>query len=909
MATAGNIIGKVAVLQGQAFARAKDGTQRKLKVGDAVFENEVIVTAENSRVELEFDNGKIFLLRAKETVTLDSAVIGSELPENRNAALLDRVGELADITRAIAEGSSLDQLLEETAAGLTGGGGNDGGHNFVQLLRIAEALDPAGHNYHFNPNDLGFDLPPGGGVPDGVPSVPTTASTTDTTAGTITLDEISADVLTAAERGLPLTISGTTTGIEDGQVATVNFNGNNYTGIVTAGVFSVTVPAVDVALLADTTTWATASVSDAAGNPATPDTEDVHTTDTTAGTITLDEISADVLTAAERGLPLTISGTTTGIEDGQVATVNFNGNNYTGIVTAGVFSVTVPAVDVALLADTTTYTATASVSDAAGNPATRTPKTSTPPIPPPAPSRSTRSAPMSSPPPSAACPDHQRHHHRHRGRPGRHRQFQRQQLHRHRHRRRLQRHRARRRCRPARRYHHLHGHRFGLRRGRQPGHPGHRRRPHHRYHRRHHHARQDQRRCPHRRRARPAPDHQRHHHRHRGRPGRHRQFQRQQLHRHRHRRRLQRHRAPPSMSPCSPIPPPTRPPLRSPTRPATRPPRTPKTSTTDTTAGTITLDEISADVLTAAERGLPLTISGTTTGIEDGPGRHRQFSTATTTPASSPPASSASPYPPSMSPCSPIPPPTRPPLRSPTRPATGHPGHRRRPHHHTTAGTITLDETSDDVLTAAERGLPPTISGTTTGIEDGPVATVNFNGNNYPGIVTAGVFRVTVPAVAVALLADTTTCGHRFRSPTRPATRPPRTPKTSTTTDTTAGTITLDEISADPLTAAERGLPLTISGTTTGIEDGQVATVTFNSNNYTGIVTAGVFQRHRAAVDVAPARRYHHHDGHRFGLRRGRQPSHPGHRRRPHHRYHRRHHHARRDQRRCPHRRRARPAP
>ncbi|MBK7136278.1 MAG: hypothetical protein IPH73_08710 [Rhodocyclales bacterium] len=159
-------------------------------------------------------------------------------------------------------------------------------------------------------------------------------------------------------------------------------------------------------MLADTTTYtATASVSDAAGNPATPDTEDVHTTDTTAGTITLDEISADVLTAAERGLPLTISGTTTGIEDGQVATVNFNGNNYTGIVTAGVFSVTVPAVDVALLADTTTYSATASGLRRGRQPGPpRTPKTSTPPIPPPAPSRSTRSAPMSSPPPSAACP-------------------------------------------------------------------------------------------------------------------------------------------------------------------------------------------------------------------------------------------------------------------------------------------------------------------------------------------------------------------------------------------------------------------------------------------------------------------------------------------------------------------------
>ena len=200
-------------------------------------------------------------------------------------------------------------------------------------------------------------------------------------------------MITAAERGADLVISGTTTGIEDGQVATVNFNGNNYTGTVTGGVFSVTVPAAAVALLADTTTYvATASVSDAAGNAATPDTEDVHTTDTTAGTITLDEISNDVITAAERGADLVISGTTTGIEDGQVATVNFNGNNYTGTVTGGVFSVTVPAAAVALLADTTTYVATASSPTPPATPRPRIPRTSTPPIPPPAPSRSTRSA-------------------------------------------------------------------------------------------------------------------------------------------------------------------------------------------------------------------------------------------------------------------------------------------------------------------------------------------------------------------------------------------------------------------------------------------------------------------------------------------------------------------------------------
>ncbi|MDP3539235.1 MAG: type I secretion C-terminal target domain-containing protein, partial [Azonexus sp.] len=55
----------------------------------------------------------------------------------------------------------------------------------------------------------------------------------------------------------------------------------------TGGVFSVTVPAVDVALLSDTTTYvATANVQDLAGNAAPSDTENVHTTDTVAPAIT-----------------------------------------------------------------------------------------------------------------------------------------------------------------------------------------------------------------------------------------------------------------------------------------------------------------------------------------------------------------------------------------------------------------------------------------------------------------------------------------------------------------------------------------------------------------------------------------------------------------------------------------------
>ncbi|MBU0750531.1 MAG: retention module-containing protein, partial [Gammaproteobacteria bacterium] len=152
MAQEGKVVGIVALVEGQVFARAADGTQRQLKVGDPVFEGDVLLTGADSRVELTFDNGNKFLLREKESVTLDSAVIGGELPDARDVALLGRVSESTDIARAIAEGSSLDQLLEETAANLGGGAGTDG-HGFVQLLRIVEALAPP--DYQFGSSGLG----------------------------------------------------------------------------------------------------------------------------------------------------------------------------------------------------------------------------------------------------------------------------------------------------------------------------------------------------------------------------------------------------------------------------------------------------------------------------------------------------------------------------------------------------------------------------------------------------------------------------------------------------------------------------------------------------------------------------------------------------------------------------------
>jgi hypothetical protein len=166
-----NAVGKVALLEGQAFVRGNDGSQRALKVGDTVMEGDVIVTASGSRVELAFDSGRDLLVREKETVTLDKSVLGVDLPEGHDAALLDRISETAAITRAIAEGSSLDDLLEETSAGLSGGSGEEG-HDFVQLLRIVEAVPPASYEYGTGRGYVPPELIGGNAWPDVNPNAP-----------------------------------------------------------------------------------------------------------------------------------------------------------------------------------------------------------------------------------------------------------------------------------------------------------------------------------------------------------------------------------------------------------------------------------------------------------------------------------------------------------------------------------------------------------------------------------------------------------------------------------------------------------------------------------------------------------------------------------------------------------------
>jgi VCBS repeat-containing protein len=486
-------VARVSAIQGQAFAKGKDGELRALRIGDPVFEGDVLVTADGSRVDLASADGRTLVVRANETLSVDAEVAGSVKPDAADSSIQVAATDVNKVIKAINQGGSLDELLEETAAG-EGAGGADGGPTFVRLLRITENVDPlafefgtvrtypvdevlgragstadgliglvearlAGQSavavvvavggsvpidtvapsvvvdivdaslnsgdkvsavtFTFSDAPVGFTLADttavggtlSGLTPTADPKVFTaTFTATDSFTGTgsvsvanasytnaagnpgagrsdtvpidtappiptITIGVVAGDDIIDDAEDNSVTLSGTTSGVENGQtvsVTLVNAGGTVvYSGIATVSGNAWSLPGVDLSALPDGASYTvTASVSDAAGNAATPATRSVSTVDTTAGTITLDEISGDVITAAERGLPLTISGTTTGIENGQVASVVFNGKTYTGIVTGGVFSVTVPLADVALLSDSTTYVATASVSDLAGNAAT-----------------------------------------------------------------------------------------------------------------------------------------------------------------------------------------------------------------------------------------------------------------------------------------------------------------------------------------------------------------------------------------------------------------------------------------------------------------------------------------------------------------------------------------------------------
>ncbi|MDP3979358.1 MAG: retention module-containing protein, partial [Pseudomonas sp.] len=181
-------------------------------------------------------------------------------------------------------------------------------------------------------------------------SAPSSLTFTLDTQATIAIATISGDDTINAAETDDVTISGTTTGVDNGQIVTIKVNGSEVgTATVADGTWSL--PNVDLSGLTDGTLNVTAEVTDLAGNPANATRGVALDASAVAGTVTVNNITADdVINAAESNQTIAVTGTATGgdIAEGDAVTMTINGTDYdTTVDAAGNWTVNVAGGDLA----------------------------------------------------------------------------------------------------------------------------------------------------------------------------------------------------------------------------------------------------------------------------------------------------------------------------------------------------------------------------------------------------------------------------------------------------------------------------------------------------------------------------------------------------------------------------------
>ncbi|GGY69423.1 hypothetical protein GCM10011613_12200 [Cellvibrio zantedeschiae] len=139
-----NSVATVASLEGQAWAKSPDGKLRPLKVGDTVTAEEVVITATGARIELDFGEGQPVVIAGDQEVLMNRDLWTDLAADNKDAAVDD--ASVQEALTVLNNGGDLTTTLEETAAGLNGGGSSEG-HSFVELTRVVEETDPNAFNF------------------------------------------------------------------------------------------------------------------------------------------------------------------------------------------------------------------------------------------------------------------------------------------------------------------------------------------------------------------------------------------------------------------------------------------------------------------------------------------------------------------------------------------------------------------------------------------------------------------------------------------------------------------------------------------------------------------------------------------------------------------------------------------
>lgn len=140
-----NAVATVAFLQGQAWAKAPDGSLRPLSVGSVLNDDEILVTAQGAQVQLDFGNGEPIAVNGGMEVAMSRDFNADTATSADEAALGD--ASVQEALTVLEQGGDLLEALEETAAGGSAGGGSDGTSSFVQLARVLEQTESQSFGY------------------------------------------------------------------------------------------------------------------------------------------------------------------------------------------------------------------------------------------------------------------------------------------------------------------------------------------------------------------------------------------------------------------------------------------------------------------------------------------------------------------------------------------------------------------------------------------------------------------------------------------------------------------------------------------------------------------------------------------------------------------------------------------
>ncbi len=158
-------VGTVQSVTGTVIAVAEDGTERVLRVGDNVAENEKIIT-NGGTIAIAFADGTTMDLGNDSSIVLNDDVLSQEAEGVTSQRRSDAEDEVAELQEALTNNPNFDPAnLPATAAGTAAGGGaGNNGHNLVSVdylnpdAPVEAGFDTTGINTEFLQGDE--ELPP-----------------------------------------------------------------------------------------------------------------------------------------------------------------------------------------------------------------------------------------------------------------------------------------------------------------------------------------------------------------------------------------------------------------------------------------------------------------------------------------------------------------------------------------------------------------------------------------------------------------------------------------------------------------------------------------------------------------------------------------------------------------------------